>query len=90
MKRSHNAVWLRIQRFSQLTEHFQVGRVDRVAVDESWFQIGGEEAWLWIAVEPYRRRLPVRVTSSDAGLALLAPAMRGVGKVLCGVHFRAA
>jgi putative transposase len=31
--------------------------VDRVAVDESWFQIGGEEAWLWIAVEPYRRKI---------------------------------
>jgi transposase-like protein len=26
------------------------------AIDESCFQVGGEEAWLWIAVEPYRRK----------------------------------
>ena len=37
IKRSHNAVWLWIQRFSQLTEYFQVAGVDRIAVDESWF-----------------------------------------------------
>lgn len=57
MKRSHNAIWLWIQRFSQLTEYFQVGCVDCIAIDESWFQVGGQEAWLWIAVEPYRRKV---------------------------------
>jgi transposase-like protein len=57
MKRSHNAIWLWIQRFSQLTEYFQVGRVDRIAIDESWFQVGGHEAWLWIAVEPHWRKV---------------------------------
>lgn len=57
MKRSHNAVWLWIQRFSKLTEYFQVGRVGCVAIDESWFQVGGHEAWLWIAVEPYERKV---------------------------------
>jgi putative transposase len=57
MKRSHNAIWLWIQRFSQLTEYFQVGRVDRIAIDESWFQVGGQEAWLWIAIEPHRRKV---------------------------------
>jgi transposase-like protein len=31
-------------------------RVGCVAIDESWFQVGSEEAWLWIAVELYRRK----------------------------------
>jgi transposase-like protein len=55
--RSHTAVWLRIQRFRCSASYFKVGRVDRIAIDETWLKVGCDAMWLWLAVEPYRRKI---------------------------------
>jgi len=55
--RSHTAVWLWIQRFGCLASYFKVGRVDRIAIDETWLKVGCDVMWLWLAVEPYRRKI---------------------------------
>jgi len=53
--RSHVSVWRWVQRFSHLNELFTVGRVRCFLVDETWLRIGSQEAWLWLAFEPYGR-----------------------------------
>jgi transposase-like protein len=51
--RSHVSVWRWVQRFSHLNELFTVGRVRFFSVDETWIKVGSQEAWLWLAFEPY-------------------------------------
>ena len=53
--RSHVAVWKWVQRFSHLNDLFTVGRVRCFFVDETWVKVGSQEAWLWLAYEPYGR-----------------------------------
>jgi len=53
--RSHVSVWRWVQRFSRLNALFTVRRVRCFLVDETWIKIGSQEAWLWLAFEPYGR-----------------------------------
>lgn len=53
--RSHVSVWRWVQRFSHLSDLFMVERVRCFMVDETWIRVGGQEAWLWLAFEPYGR-----------------------------------
>ena len=55
--RSHVSVWRWVQRFSHLNACFTVGRVRCFMVDETWIKVGSQEAWLWLAFEPYGRFL---------------------------------
>ena len=55
--RSHVSVWRWVQRFSHLNACFTVGLVQCFMVDETWIKVGGQEAWLWLAFEPYGRFL---------------------------------
>lgn len=50
--RSHVAVWEWVQRFSPV---YRRTRVAAYLIDETMVQIGHDEAWLWVAVEPVRR-----------------------------------
>jgi len=53
--RSHVSVWRWVQRFSHLNRFFIVGSVRCFLVDETWVKVGSQEAWLWLAFEPYGR-----------------------------------
>jgi len=53
VSRSHVSVWNWVQRFSCLNRFFTVRRVRCFMVDETWVKIGSQEAWLWLAFEPY-------------------------------------
>jgi|SRR5918995_1200326 putative transposase len=53
-KRSHVAVWNWVQRFNPKMIYSGKTRVTAFVIDETMIQIGGNEAWLWIAIEPVR------------------------------------
>jgi len=44
-----------VQRFSRLNAMFTVGHVRCFIVDETSIKVGGQGAWLWLALEPYGR-----------------------------------
>ncbi len=48
-KRSHVAIWEWVQRFSPA---YRRTRVAAYLIDETMVQVGHEQAWLWVAVEP--------------------------------------
>src|ERR671915_1399627 len=50
-KRSHIAVWNWIQRFGSLSI-YKRKRVTAFIIDETIIQIGNQNFWLWIAIEP--------------------------------------
>ena len=50
-KRSHIAVWNWIQRFGSLSI-YKRKRVTAFIIDETVIQIGNQNFWLWIAIEP--------------------------------------
>jgi len=54
-RRSHVSVWNWVQRFSCLNRFFIVRRIRCLLVDETWVKVGSQEAWLWLAFEPYGR-----------------------------------
>jgi putative transposase len=51
-KRSHVAVWNWVQRFNPKIIYSRKRRVTAFVIDEAMIQISGNEAWLWIAIEP--------------------------------------
>jgi transposase-like protein len=53
--RSHVSNWNWVQRFSHLNDCFTVRHVRCFMVDETWIRVGSQEAWLWLAFEPYGR-----------------------------------
>jgi putative transposase len=55
-KRSHVAIWKWVQRFSP-KRLYCCKRVSAFLIDETMLQIGPDEAWLWIAVEPIHKQI---------------------------------
>ena len=55
-RRSHVAVWKWVQKFNP-TRIYHCKRVSAFLIDETMVQIGAEQAWLWIAVEPIHRQI---------------------------------
>jgi putative transposase len=54
--RSHVAVWKWVQKFHP--KHlYHCKRVSAFLIDETMLQIGAEEAWLWVAVEPIHKQI---------------------------------
>jgi hypothetical protein len=51
-KRSHVAVWNWVQLFNPNKFYLKRSRVTAFIIDETMLQIGSEQAWLWIAIEP--------------------------------------
>jgi putative transposase len=51
-KRSYVAVWSWVQRFNPKIIYCRKTRLAAFIIDETMIQIGGSEAWLWIAIEP--------------------------------------
>jgi len=56
-RRSHEAVWKWIRRLSSFTETPHPGRARVAVVDERTARVAGEQAWVWLAMEPRSRRL---------------------------------
>jgi putative transposase len=54
--RSHVAVWKWVQRFNP-KRLYHCKRVSAFLIDETMLQIGPEEAWLWVAVEPVHKQI---------------------------------
>ena len=54
--RSHVAIWKWVQRFSP-KRLYHCKRVSAFLIDETMLQIGTDEAWLWIAVEPIHKQI---------------------------------
>ena len=50
-RRSHVAVWKWVQKFNP-ARIYHCKRVSAFIIDETMIQIGSDEAWLWIAIEP--------------------------------------
>lgn len=62
-ERSHEAVRQWLHRFSNLVEALHTGPARVAVVDETAVRVAGEQAWLWIAMDPKSRRLlAVRLT----------------------------
>jgi putative transposase len=58
VKRSYEAVRQWVQRFgSQLKGYFETGEARVAVVDETLIKVGGSYYWLWLAVEPERRKI---------------------------------
>ena len=51
-KRSHVAIWNWVQRFDPNVIYSRKTRVTAFIIDETMIQIGSNEAWLWVSVEP--------------------------------------
>jgi putative transposase len=54
--RSHVAVWKWVQRFNPRCLYC-CKRVSAFLIDETMLQIGSDQAWLWVAVEPIHRQI---------------------------------
>jgi len=54
--RSHVAIWKWVQRFNP-ERLYHRKRVSAFLIDETMLQIGNEEAWLWVAVEPIHKQI---------------------------------
>ncbi len=54
--RSHVAIWKWVQRFNP-RRLYCCKRVCAFLIDETMVQIGADQAWLWIAVEPIHRQI---------------------------------
>jgi putative transposase len=54
--RSHIAIWKWVQRFNP-RRLYCCKRVAAFLIDETMVQIGSDQAWLWIAVEPIHRQI---------------------------------
>jgi putative transposase len=60
--RSHVvAVWKWIQRFKPRVL-YRCKRVSAFLIDETTVQIGPDQAWLWVAVEPIHRQIQVYIS----------------------------
>jgi putative transposase len=54
--RSHVAIWKWVQRFNP-RHLYSCKRVSAFLIDETMLQIGSDEAWLWVAVEPVHKQI---------------------------------
>jgi putative transposase len=54
--KSHVAVWKWVQRFNP-RHLYRCKRVAAFLIDETMLQIGSDQAWLWVAVEPIHKQI---------------------------------
>lgn len=65
-QRSHVAVWDWVQqRFKPSNLYFKQTQVTAFIIDETMLQIGSDQAWLWVAVEPIHTDKFLEFTSQD-------------------------
>ena len=54
-KRSYVSIWKWIQRFGSSSQIYKRKRVSALIIDETMIQIGNENCWLWICIEPIHK-----------------------------------
>ena len=54
-KRSYVSVWKWIQRFGSSNQIYRRKRMSVFIIDETMIQIGNQNCWLWICIEPVRK-----------------------------------
>jgi len=58
MRRSYEAVRQWVQRFGASSKgYFEASEVEVAVIDETAVNVGGKRYWLWIAIEPTRRKI---------------------------------
>jgi putative transposase len=59
VERSYVAIWYWIQEFDpkHVYPNKRKSRITAFVIDETQIQIGSDEAWLWVAIEPIRHRI---------------------------------
>jgi putative transposase len=55
-ERSHVAIWEWVQKFDP-KQVYPCKRIAAFLIDETQMQIGGNEAWLWVAIESIHRAI---------------------------------
>src|SRR5215217_4963646 len=60
VNRSYVAIWYWIQEFDPkyvYPNKKKSSRITAFVIDETQIQIGSDDAWLWVAIEPIRHRI---------------------------------
>ena len=59
VERSYVAIWYWIQEFDpkHVYPNKKKSKITAFVIDETQIQIGSDEAWLWVAIEPIRHRI---------------------------------
>ena len=82
--RSHVAIWHWVQKFSPI-QVYRRRRISAYLIDETQVQIGYDEAWLWVAVEPVRRTVLGVYVSRHRNMLVAESFLRSLVK-LYGKH----
>jgi putative transposase len=78
--RSHVAIWKWVQRFNP--KHvYCCKRVSAFLIDETMVQIGSDEAWLWIAIEPIHKQILGVYISRHRNMIVAESFLRSLVKV---------
>ena len=78
--RSHVAIWKWVQRFNP--KHvYCCKRVSAFLIDETMVQIGSDEAWLWIAIEPIHKQILGVYISRHRNMLVAESFLRSLVKV---------
>ena len=79
-KRSHVAIWKWVQRFNPKYVYC-CKRVSAFLIDETMVQIGSDEAWLWIAMEPIHKQILGVYISRHRNMIVAESFLRSLVKV---------
>lgn len=82
--RSHVAIWKWVQRFNP-RRLYCCKRVCAFIIDETMVQIGADQAWLWIAVEPIHRQILGVYISKHRNMIIAESFLRSLIKIY-GIH----
>jgi len=78
--RSHVAIWKWVQRFNP-ERLYHRKRVSAFLIDETMLQIGTEEAWLWVAVEPIHKQILGVYISRHRNMIVVESFLRSLIKI---------
>lgn len=82
--RSHVAIWYWVQKFGSI-QIYRRRRVSAYLIDETQVQIGHDEAWVWVAIEPVHRTVLGVYVSRHRNMLVAETFLRSLVK-LYGKH----
>lgn len=83
-ERSHVAIWYWVQKFGSI-QIYRRRRVSAYLIDETQVQIGHDEAWVWVAIEPVHRTVLGVYVSRHRNILVAESFLRSLVK-LYGKH----
>jgi transposase-like protein len=83
IERSYVAIWYWIQKFDpkHVYSNKRKSRITAFIIDETQIQIGSDEAWLWVAVEPIHHRILGVYISRHKNMLVTAAFLRSLIKL---------